>query len=528
MGLDLSKYGIKAKKVYHNPSVAKLYELGMQRDDCFIADNGAMVAYSGEKTGRSPKEKRTVEEETSKDNIWWGDINIPISETSNQILKDLTICALNDRQDYILVVDGFAGWDPKYRIKCRIICTLPYHALFMYNMLIRPTDKEMADFGEPEWILFNGGHMKTSPNIPGTGNDVSVNINYKKRELIILGSLYAGEMKKGIFTVMNYVLPLQGVLGMHCSSNEDDDGNVALFFGLSGTGKTTLSADSKRHLIGDDEHGWSEDGVFNFEGGCYAKTINLSAEKEPQIYKAIKYGSVLENVVIDEKTHEVDWDDNSITENTRVSYPVEYIENAKIPCVGGHPTNIIFLTCDAFGVLPPISRLTPGQAMYHFISGYTAKVAGTEVGVTEPQPNFSACFGAAFLVWHPTKYAELLAEKMKQHKANVWLINTGWTGGSYGEGHRFALKYTRAIVEAALNGDLDNVEYEMDEVFGLSMPKECPNVPSKVLNPKKTWADPKKYDDTAEKLAGMFRKNFEKYADQASREILEGGPKVHV
>ncbi len=513
--------------VHRNPSVARIYQIAAQKSRYVIASSGALIANSMIKTGRSPKDKRVVEEETTKADIWWGNVNMPIGEDAFEVNKETAINYLNSR-DEIYVIDAYAGWDPKHRIKVRVICSRAYHALFMWNMLIRPTKEELADFGEPDWTIYNAGQMEANTQVPGVTTKTSVELNFKTREFVILGSEYAGEMKKGVFTVLNYILPKKGVLSMHCSANEGDAGDTALFFGLSGTGKTTLSADPKRHLIGDDEHGWSDDGIFNFEGGCYAKTINLTEEGEPEIYHAIRYGSVLENVVYDPETFEVDYTDISLTENTRCSYPVEFINNAKIPCVGGHPKNVVFLTCDAFGVLPPVSKLTPGQAMYHFISGYTAKVAGTEVGITEPQATFSPCFGAAFLVWHPTKYAEMLAEKMQKYGANVWLVNTGWTGGAYGVGSRFKLKYTRAIVNAILDGKLDNAEFETDEIFGLAIPKAVEEVPTEVLNPRNAWTDKSKYETTANKLADMFNKNFEKYADQASAEMLEAAPKVKV
>lgn len=526
MNVDYAKQGILAgTKIYRNLSPARMYKmaLGLEIERYVPSDAGALIAYSGEKTGRSPTEKRVVEEESTKDDIWWGKINIPLKEESFAMLKDDAVNYLNSR-DRLYIVDGFAGWDPKLRIKVRVICTRIYHALFMHNMLIRPTPEELDAFGEPDWVIYNAGTMQANHMIPGLSSGTCAGLNFKTQEMVIMGTEYAGEMKKGIFTVLNYVLPKQGVFSMHCSANEGEGGDVALFFGLSGTGKTTLSADPKRHLIGDDEHGWSDDGVFNFEGGCYAKTINLSKEGEPQIYDAIRFGAVLENVVYDKETYQVDYDDGSITENTRCSYPVEFIDNSKIPCVGGHPKNVIFLTCDAFGVLPPVSKLTRGQAMYHFISGYTAKVAGTEVGITEPEATFSACFGAAFLVWHPTKYAEMLAEKIDQYDSTVWLVNTGWSGGAYGVGKRFSLKYTRAIIDGVLDGSLDNAEFETVPFFGLSVPKAVPNVPSEVLNPKSTWTDKAAYDETAKKLAQMFVDNFEKYADQASEEILAAAP----
>ncbi len=526
MAVDISSYGFNVPTIIHNPSVARCYKLAMRQPKNYIANNGALIAYSGEKTGRSPKDKRIVQEPESQDNIWWGSVNIPIEEDTFEILRDEAIFGLNSRREHLYVIDGFAGWDPKQRIKVRVICGRAYHALFMTNMLISPTKEELENFGEPDWVIINAGQMKVSPHIKGLTSNTSVDVNFKTHEMLILGSEYAGEMKKGVFTVLNYSLPLQGILSMHCSANEGEQGDTALFFGLSGTGKTTLSADPKRRLIGDDEHGWSDDGIFNFEGGCYAKTIGLSKEKEPEIYEAIKFGSVLENVVFDPETYEVDYDDSSITENTRVSYPIEYIPNAKVPCVGAHPKNVIFLTCDAFGVLPPVSKLTNAQAMYHFISGYTAKVAGTEMGVTEPQATFSACFGAAFLVWHPAKYAELLKEKLEKYGSNVWLINTGWTGGPHGVGSRFDLKYTRAIVDAVLDGSLDGVECKEDEIFGLQIPQSCPGVPDEVLTPKNTWSDKGAFEETAKKLANMFHENFKKFEAGATDEIKSGAPKV--
>jgi len=529
MKLDLSKQGIVTvrhhRSVHHNPSVAKIYKLAAPQSRYVIATSGALIADSDVKTGRSPKDKRIVKEPTTQDDIWWGKVNIAMTEEAFEINRETAINYLNSR-DEIYVIDGFAGWDPKYRIKVRVICTRAYHALFMHNMLIRPTKEELETFGDPDWVIYNAGQMHANTKVPSVSSHTSVDVDFRTREFVILGSEYAGEMKKGVFTVLNYTLPKQGVLSMHCSANEGKSGDTALFFGLSGTGKTTLSTDPKRFLIGDDEHGWSDEGVFNFEGGCYAKTINLSPEGEPDIYHAIRFGSILENVVFDPETFEVDYTDASLTENTRCSYPVEFIANAKIPCVGPHPKNIIFLACDAFGVLPPVSKLTPAQAMYHFISGYTAKIAGTEVGVTEPTATFSACFGAAFLVWHPTKYAEMLAEKIRKHDVNVWLVNTGWTGGAFGEGQRFKLRYTRAIIDAILERKLEDVAFDVDEVFGLAMPHEVPNVPSEVLNPRFAWTNKNSYDQTAAKLADMFVKNFEKYADKASQEVLEAAPRV--
>lgn len=480
---------------------------------------------SGEKTGRSPSDKRIVKHPDSEQDVWWGSVNVAVDEHTFEINRERAIDYLNTRQK-LYVVDGFAGWDPKEQIKVRIICTRPYHALFMWNMLIRPTSEQLENFGKPDYVVFNAGQFPANRYTMGMTSKTSVDLSFEEKEVVILGTEYAGEMKKGIFTVMNYIMPKKDVLSMHCSANEGVDGDVSIFFGLSGTGKTTLSADEHRKLIGDDEHCWTDDGVFNIEGGCYAKAIDLSAEKEPEIYGAIKFGTVLENVVYDDYTHAVNFADISITQNTRAAYPIEYIPNAKIPCVGGHPRHIILLTADAFGVLPPVSKLTPEQAMYHFISGYTAKVAGTEVGITEPQATFSACFGAAFMVWHPSKYAELLAEKMAKHGASAWLVNTGWTGGPYGVGSRMKLSYTRSIIDAIHSGELENVDYVADPIFGLAIPTSCPNVPSDLLIPKNTWKDGAAYDKQAEKLANLFIKNFEKYKEGSSEAIINAGPKL--
>jgi len=534
MSLDLAKHGIAGERlhhgrrgytVHHNPSVAALYTLAIPQSRYALASTGALIAISSPKTGRSPKDKRLVDHPDSHGNIWWGDINIPITEKAFQMNKEVALNYLSSR-DEIYVIDGYAGWDSTYRQKVRIICTRAYHALFMRNMLIRPTAEELANFGDPDWVIYNAGQMPAMSQLESVGSKTSVNLNLETQEMVILGTEYAGEMKKGVFTALHYLLPKLGVLSMHCSANQGDDGDVALFFGLSGTGKTTLSADPNRHLIGDDEHGWSDNGVFNIEGGCYAKTINLTREGEPEIWDAIRFGAVLENVAYDPVTFEVDYTDISITENTRCAYPIEYIPNALIPCVGEHPRHIIFLTCDAFGVLPPVSRLTPEQTMYHFISGYTAKVAGTEVGVTEPEATFSACFGAAFLVWHPSKYAAMLAEKMQQHDASVWLVNTGWSGGPYGTGKRMKLAATRAIVDSIIDGSLNKAEFVNDPVFGLATPTACKGVDSHVLNPRQTWSDPAEFDATAAKLAAMFNKNFAKYAAGSSAAIASGGPLV--
>ncbi len=522
---DLSRYGIRCRNVLRNASPAVLYEQAILRGEGRMLASGGLAVRSGEKTGRSPKDKRIVDHPDSHDDIWWGDVNIAIREQTFDINRQRAIDFLNTR-DQLYCVDGFAGWDEQHRIKVRIICLNAYHALFMHNMLIRPDTEQLAAFGDPDYVIFNAGLFPANPLTNEMSSSTSVDLSFEKGEFVILGTQYAGEMKKGVFTIMNYLMPKKGIVSMHCSANEGDNGEVSIFFGLSGTGKTTLSADPRRKLIGDDEHCWTDQGVFNIEGGCYAKAINLSAEKEPEIFAAIRYGSVLENVVYDEGRREVDYDDSSITENTRVSYPVEYIPNAKIPCLGGQPKHVIFLTCDAFGVLPPVSKLSADQAMYHFISGYTAKVAGTEMGVTEPQATFSACFGAAFMVWHPAKYAELLADRIEKTGAQAWLVNTGWTGGPYGTGERMSLKHTRAIIDAIHDGSLGQAECVEDPIFGLQIPVACEGVPADVLQPKQTWKDPAAYDEKARHLAGLFQKNFGKFAEASSERIRNAGPRL--
>ncbi|MCB9693938.1 MAG: phosphoenolpyruvate carboxykinase (ATP) [Alphaproteobacteria bacterium] len=523
---NLEQYGIQVKNILRNGLPAKLYEEGLRREPgSAIVSSGAFVAMSGEKTGRSPGDKRIVDEPTSTEDVWWGSVNIKLGERVFLTNRERAIDYLNTR-DQIYVVDGFAGWDPKYRIKIRVITTRAYHALFMRNMLIRPTAGQLAEFGEPDYVIFNGGEFPANRYTTGMTSKTSVALHLGRRELVILGTEYAGEMKKGVFTIMHYLMPRRDVLSMHCSANEGADGDVSIFFGLSGTGKTTLSAEKSRKLIGDDEHCWTDHGVFNIEGGCYAKAIDLTEENEPEIWKAIRFGSVLENVVYDSESRLVDYHDTSLTENTRCSYPIEYIDNAKVPCVGGHPRNVVFLTCDAFGVLPPVSRLDPNQAMYHFMSGYTAKVAGTEMGITEPQATFSACFGAPFLVWHPARYAELLASKVQKHGAETWLVNTGWTGGAYGTGKRMSLKHTRAIVDAINSGALAGVETRQDPLFGFQVPVSCPGVPSEILDPRETWADKAAFDATAKKLAHLFVENFRRFEEGASDAILSAAPRL--
>ena len=517
--LALKKHGLNIEDVHHNLPASSLYEHAIRYErDARIAENGALVAYSGVKTGRSPKDKRLVRHAESENDVWWGPVNIPCDASTFAVNRQRAIDYLNTRER-LYCVDGFAGWDPKYRIKVRVICSLPYHALFMHTMLIRPTKDEMGNFGEPDFTIYNAGSFPANRLTTGMASTTSVDLSLEDRELVILGTEYAGEMKKGVFTAVNYFAPKRGILSMHCSATADKQtGNSSLLFGLSGTGKTTLSADPKRHLIGDDEHCWSDDGIFNIEGGCYAKAINLTPENEPDIFQALRFGAVMENVVLEEDRN-VDFTDTSITENTRGAYPIEFIRSAKIPCVAGHPTDVIFLTCDAFGVLPPVSALSPAHAMYHFISGYTAKVAGTEVGVTEPEATFSPCFGGPFLVWHPNKYAELLAAKMKRHQARVWLVNTGWSGGAYGVGKRISLKNTRTIIDAIHDGALGTARIERDPVFGFDVVRECPGVPADILRPRDAWNDKTAYDATATRLAGLFRDNFRKYESSVSEEI---------
>jgi len=525
--LDLKKYGISVDEVLHNATVAQLYEQGVYSDGELITSSGALAASSGEKTGRCPHDKRIVEHPSSVQDVWWGNVNYKLPESSFVALRQQAVEFLNTRPK-LYVTDGFAGWDPKRKLKIRVICARPYHALFMHNMLIRPTREELASFDTPDYVIYNAGQAPADAALPGLTSTTSVSIGFERGEFVILGTQYAGEMKKGVFTLMHYLMPKQDVLSMHCSANEGERGDVSLFFGLSGTGKTTLSADVSRMLIGDDEHCWSEDGIFNIEGGCYAKCIRLSAEKEPEIYRAIRFGAVLENTVVDPLTREVNYDDAKLTENTRAAYPIEFIPNAKIPCVAKHPSNLIFLTCDAFGVLPPVSRLTPEQAMYHFISGYTAKVAGTEVGVLEPQATFSACFGAAFLVWHPTKYAEMLAERLRAHRAQAWLVNTGWSGGAYGQGRRISLAHTRAIIDAIHAGDLLDAPTMEDPIFGLAIPEQVAGVPADILRPENTWADPAAFRQAAERLASLFHQNFRQYSAEASHATRSAGPRTIV
>ncbi|TXB68890.1 phosphoenolpyruvate carboxykinase (ATP) [Phaeodactylibacter luteus] len=521
----LQTLGLKDHENAHwNLSPEALTERALQLGQGFITDLGALAIETGEFTGRSPKDRFIVKDEETAGTVDWGAINQPISAESFYRLRDKIVQYLDGRE--VFVRDAYACADDQYRFNIRLVSEYPWSNQFAYNMFLRPTEAELLSF-DPEWTILCAPGLHADPEKDGTRQHNFSVINFTEKQILIGGSGYTGEIKKGVFSVLNYVLPKhRGVLSMHCSANVGEKGDTAVFFGLSGTGKTTLSADPERGLIGDDEHGWSDKGVFNFEGGCYAKTIDLTEEKEPEIYHAIRHRAILENIKCFPGTRTPDFENSEITENTRVSYPIYHIENALQPSTGGHPQNIFFLTCDAFGVLPPISRLTPGQAMYHFMSGYTAKVAGTEAGVTEPQATFSACFGAPFMPLHPAEYAEMLGAKMQEHNVNVWLVNTGWTGGAYGMGNRIKLKFTRAMISAALKGELEEVAYKEHEVFGLQMPLSCPNVPDEVLDPRQTWADGSAYDAKAADLAARFNKNFEKFEAKASDEILAAAPKV--
>jgi phosphoenolpyruvate carboxykinase (ATP) len=525
--------GFKPKAVFRNLSPAELYEMALKYEPgSMLTEQGALAATSGAKTGRTPKDKRVVRDPEVEADVWWGQgsPNHEMDDRSFLVNREAAVSFLNSL-DRVYVFDGFANWDPASRMKIRVVTSRAYHTLFMHNMLIRPSREELRSFGEPAFVIYNAGESAANQQLPYMTSSTSVNISLKRLQMVILGTQYAGEMKKGVFSVMHYLMPKAGVLSLHSGCNVGADNDVTLFFGLSGTGKTTLSTDPRRPLIGDDEHCWGDNGVFNIEGGCYAKCIGLRPESEPEIYQAIRFGSVLENVDIDPVTRKVDYSSSRLTENTRASYPINYIPNARLPCVGPHPRNIILLCCDAFGVLPPVSKLTAEQAMYHFISGYTSKVAGTEEGVREPEATFSACYGGAFLMWHPTKYAAMLAEKMAQHGTQAWLINTGWTGGQYGVGSRISLRYTRAIVDAIHSGALLQEPTHPTAIFGLAVPAKCPGVPAKVLDPSQQWANRADFDATLRHLADLFLDNFAQYtdggayvgADMVSR-ILAGGP----
>jgi len=503
-----------------------LYEHAIQRHEGLLAHRGPLVVHTGQYTGRSPNDRYIVKEPSSQDKIWWGKVNQPIDPARYDRLRARLTAYLQGKDLY--VQDCFVGADPKYRLPIRVITELAWHNIFARNMFIRERDRSKLPQHQPEFTLIDAPGFHASPEEDGTRSEAFILLNFGRKEVIIGGTAYAGEIKKSIFTVMNYLLPPNGVLSMHCSANYGvDENDVAIFFGLSGTGKTTLSADPHRTLIGDDEHGWSDEGIFNFEGGCYAKVIRLSREAEPEIYETTRrFGTILENVTIDVDTRRIDLNSDAFTENTRASYPVDYIPNASPVGRAGQPKVVIMLTADAFGVLPPVASLTPDQAKHHFLSGYTAKVAGTERGITEPQATFSACFGAPFMALQPTVYSRMLKERIRKHGVKVWLINTGWTGGPFGTGERIKLPYTRAMVRAALTGKLLDVPMREDPVFGLRIPERCPEVPSEILNPRNTWADPRAYDEQARKLAGMFIENFKQFADEVSPEVRTAGPQI--
>lgn len=522
---ELEKIGVEVNKLHHNLNPNTLADHSIEKNEAILADNGALCIKTGKFTGRSPKDRYIVCDQTTENTVDWNSINQQVSTSVYKALKNYLLQEMNDL-DAIYVHDGIGGADDKYSIGVRVIAEKPWSAQFAYNMFRRLTDEQQENF-KPDWNILCMPSCTVDPELFGIKDSNFVVVNFSEKIVIIGGTGYTGEIKKSVFSILNYILPFEkDVLSMHCSANIGKEGDTAIYFGLSGTGKTTLSTDPDRQLIGDDEHGWSSEGVFNIEGGCYAKTINLSAEKEPEIYQAIRKGAILENIGFKNGTNVPDFSNCTITQNTRVSYPLHHIENIKPDSRGGHPKNIFFLTCDAFGVLPPVSKLTKEQAMYHFISGYTAKVAGTETGITEPEATFSACFGAPFLPLHPGKYAEMLGNRMDEHKTNIWLINTGWTGGSYPEGNRISLKYTRAIIKAILNGDLNDVDFNTLPVFNLSYPSSCPGLPSEVLNPKQTWEEKEKYDQKAENLAELFINNFNTYADGVSQEILNAAPQI--
>ncbi len=522
---DLERYGINGASVNWNWTPEKLQaatvEKGMGRESA----NGTLAINTGKFTGRSPQDRFLVKDEYTRDKVWWGKINKPISPENFDTLYKEVVTYMSGKELYAR--DAYVCADPKYKMNVRTITEYPWSNMFIYNMFLRLDPSEMGDFEEEWLVLCAPGYSHPDPSSVGLRQGNFSILNFTRKVALVGGSAYTGEMKKGIFSALNMILPTdKKVLPMHCSANVGEKGDTAIFFGLSGTGKTTLSADPNRKLIGDDEHGWTaEDRIFNFEGGCYAKVIDLTEEKEPDIYRAIKPGAILENVILKDN-NEVDYFDSSITQNTRVSYPIYHIDNIQDPSYADNPTNIFFLTCDAFGVLPPVSKLTPGQAAYHFISGYTAKVAGTEAGITEPVPSFSACFGAPFMPLHPTVYAEMLSKKMQDAGVSVWLINTGWSGGPYGTGSRIKLKYTRAMITAILEGQLEDMEFVQHPIFGLFMPTSCPGVPSGILDPLNTWKNKSRYISKSIQLAHSFHLNFEKFANQASQQIIEGGPLI--
>jgi phosphoenolpyruvate carboxykinase (ATP) len=523
--IALEDLGIINSEINYQLSPEELHDICLKNGQGIESSTGALAINTGEFTGRSPEDRFIVQDSITKEKVWWGSKNKPFSSENFEKLYNKVAAHLSNKE--VFVRDSYVCADHNYRLNVRVVTETAWANLFCYNMFLRLNNNELENF-TADWHVICAPSFMADPEIDGTRSHNFAILDFTKKIALIGGTGYTGEMKKGIFSALNFILPVdKNTLPMHCSANVGDNGETAIFFGLSGTGKTTLSADPKRKLIGDDEHGWTaENTVFNFEGGCYAKVINLSEETEPDIFRAIKKGALLENIVFEKDSNVVDFMDTTITQNTRVSYPINFINNIQPGSIGQNPKHIFFLTADSFGIFPPISKLTPGQAAYHFISGYTAKVAGTEAGVTEPQPNFSACFGAPFMPLHPTKYAEMLSHKMRDAQVSVWLINTGWTGGAYGTGTRMKLKYTREMITAALNGDLENVDFVNHSVFGISHPQSCPNVPSEILNPRNTWTDKELYDEKAIELGLKFKKNFEKFADFASEEILAGAPLV--
>ena len=522
----IEKLGIvNPKAVYRNLTPAQLTEAALRRGEGKLSNTGALVVTTGKYTGRSPKDKFIVDTPSVHDDIAWGSVNVPITQEKFNAIRLKVVAYLQNRE--IFIFDGKAGADPVCTRKFRIINELASQNLFIHELLIRPTAEELENYGEADFTIFVAPGFKCIPEIDGTHSEAAIIVDYEQKQVVICGSQYSGEIKKSVFSVMNFLMPKEGVLPMHCSANMDPETHeTAVFFGLSGTGKTTLSADPNRKLIGDDEHGWDDNGIFNFEGGCYAKCINLDPKNEPEIYSAIRFGSEVENVVIDPETRIPDYDDDSITENTRVGYPITYIDNAQIPGVGGVPKVVIFLTADAFGVLPPISRLDENAAMYHFVTGFTSKLAGTERGIKEPQPTFSTLFGEPFMPLNPSVYAEMLGERIRKYNTKVYLVNTGWTGGPYGVGSRMKLSYTRAMVTAALNGELEKAEYKHDDVFNVDVPQSCPGAPAEIMNPRDTWADKAAYDEAAAKLAKMFKDNFDKKYPDMPEEIKNAGPRA--
>ncbi len=522
-GLDLRAHGLhNPGRVLANLSPAQLIEEALVRGEGMLSDSGALVADTGSRTGRSPRDRFLVSEPGTQSQVWWGPVNRPIEEAAFDRLLTRTQAYLQNRD--LFICDAWACADPRQRLRVRVIAEMAWHTLFARCLLLRPPAADLANF-KPDLTIYAAPLMHADPASDGTRSEAFILLHLSRGVVLVGGTRYAGEIKKSVFSFLNYLLPQRGVFPMHCSANIGRAGDTALFFGLSGTGKTTLSADPSRRLIGDDEHGWSDEGVFNIEGGCYAKCIRLRAESEPQIYNAIRFGSVLENVILDATTRAADFDNGSLTENTRAAYPVDFIDHVEMSGQGGHPGNVVFLTCDAFGVLPPLARLSPEQALYHFLSGYTAKVAGTEAGVVEPEATFSTCFAAPFLPLPPSSYAGMLHDKLRRHGSRVWLINTGWTGGPYGQGTRIKLNYTRTMVNAALDGSLESVPFTPDPIFGVEVPSACPGVPSEVLQPRRCWPDARAYDEKARALAGLFRDNFKTHAASVSEAVRQSGPR---